>query len=83
MRSGTLSLFLCSYPIAYAAQSAVVGPSRAALDFAWSLAPASLLGVVAGAVLARVVSERIFRRMGIGIMLLTSVALLASVIAPR
>ena len=57
VRSGTLSLFLCSYPIAYAAQSAVVGPSRAALDFAWSLAPASLL-VPLVMVIGRSVSAR-------------------------
>ena len=78
VRSVTISLFLWSYPMAYTAQAFVVGPSAAALDLAWHLLPASLLGVPAGVWLAGRLSETIFRRLGLTVMIATAVALVAT-----
>lgn len=78
VRSATLALFLWSYPIAYLAQALTVAPSRPALDMTLRLLPACLLGVPAGVWLARRISETLFRRLGISVMVVTAAALVAS-----
>jgi uncharacterized membrane protein YfcA len=78
VRSATLSLFLWSYPIAYLAQALVATPSRLALALTLHLLPACVLGVPVGVWLARRISEVVFRRLGIAVMIATALALLAT-----
>lgn len=76
--SATLALFLWSYPIAYLAQILVASPSQPALGLTLKLLPACVLGVPAGAWMARRISEMLFRRLAVAVMIITAIALIAT-----
>lgn len=79
VRSATLSLFLCSYPIAYLAQALVATPSIVALNLTLHLLPACILGVPVGAWLGKQISDVVFHWIGITVMIATAVALLVMI----
>jgi uncharacterized membrane protein YfcA len=77
-RAMTLMLFVISYPVAYAFQWAVAGRSDAALLLSLWLAPTTIAGVVAGRLTAPLISERLFRKIIIALLIATAGALLLS-----
>ncbi|HSM41317.1 MAG TPA: sulfite exporter TauE/SafE family protein [Afifellaceae bacterium] len=77
-RATTLVLFVLTYPIAYAFQWAVAGRSDAALALSLWLAPTTVVGVIAGRLSVPLISERLFRRIIVAILVATALALLLS-----
>lgn len=80
VRATVLTLFLISYPLAYAAQGLAVGPAMDALALSARLLPATLLGVFAGRLLVPHVSESLFRRIIVAVLLATALGLFVSLI---
>lgn len=79
-RATTLSLFLISYPIAFATQALIVGISQPAMALTWRLAPAAALGALLGAAASRRLSERLFRAVIIAALAATAAALIGSLL---
>ncbi len=78
LRATVLSFFLISYPLAFVVQYSAVGISGAALELSLELLPATALGVLAGRLLVPHVSETLFRRIIVAVLLATAAGLVAS-----
>lgn len=76
VRATTLAMFMFAYPAAFAAQALAAGVEKATLSTAAALAPAALLGVCCGTLLAKRVSERLFRQVVRVVLLIAGSALL-------
>jgi len=78
VRATTLALFVISYTAALAVQSVSVGVAGETWIFALKLAPAAVLGLLVGRLLAGKFSEAVFRRLISTILVVTAIALLAN-----
>jgi uncharacterized membrane protein YfcA len=77
-RATTLVLFVLTYPIAYAFQWVVAGRSDAALTLSLWLVPTTIVGVIAGRLAVPLISESLFRRIIVAILVATAAALVFS-----
>ena len=77
-RATILLLFVFSYSVAIAAQTAANGLSGETLRLSLGLVPATLIGIGLGALLSRRLSERWFHRVILAILLATAASLLLS-----
>lgn len=78
-RATILILFAITYPIAFAFQLLIVGRSDAAIATGLILAPATLIGVLAGRWATGLISEEHFRIVIVAILIATACALLISI----
>jgi uncharacterized membrane protein YfcA len=76
VRATVLVMFVFSYIAALAVQVGFAGVARETWVFAATLAPATLIGVFVGRLLATRISERVFRRLIVTVLAATSAGLL-------
>jgi uncharacterized membrane protein YfcA len=78
IRATVLVMFVFSYLAALAVQAGFAGIARETWTFTATLAPATLIGVLVGKLLAARISERVFRWLIVAVLAATSVSLLAT-----
>ena len=76
VRATVLVMFVFSYLAALAVQAGFAGVARETWVFTATLAPATLIGVFVGRMLATRISERVFRRLIVTVLAATSAGLL-------
>ncbi len=76
IRATILVLFVFSYTAAIAMQAGLAGLARETLTVAAILTPATLIGIVFGRVLASRITERVFMRIIVTVLIATSLSLL-------
>lgn len=77
-RATMVSFFMGIWPLVFTGQAITRGLEAATLLNAITLVPATLAGIVAGNWAASRVSEQVFRRLVMGVLILTSVSLLGN-----
>ena len=82
IRATILVMFIFSYTAAYAIQALFVGVSRDAAGLTLTLLPATLIGVVLGRLAVAWISETVFRRLIVVVLLATALSLLVSAAGP-
>jgi uncharacterized membrane protein YfcA len=75
IRATILALFVFSYPVAITLQALMVGVSPATLKVTAALIPATLVGILAGRILASRITERLFIRITLVLLTATSLGL--------
>lgn len=76
VRATMVSFFCCAWPLVFSGQAFAIGITKATLGNAAMLVPATLAGLAIGNYAAARVSEAVFRRLVLGFLALTAVALL-------
>ncbi len=82
IRATVLVMFIFSYSAAYGFQALFVGVSEEATLLTVTLLPATLIGVVLGRLAAARISETVFRRLIVVVLIATSISLLVSSAGP-
>ncbi len=82
IRATVLVMFVFSYSAAIGFQAVLVGVSGETLKLTATLVPATLIGVGLGKLAVAWISERLFRRLIVGLLLATALSLLAGSLAP-
>lgn len=82
IRATVLVMFVFSYSAAIGLQAALVGVSGETLKLTATLVPATLIGVGLGKLSVAWISERLFRRLIVGLLLATALSLLAGSLGP-
>ena len=82
IRATVLVMFVFSYIAALGFQAALVGVSGETLKLTATLAPATLIGVGLGKLCVDWISERMFRRIVVGLLAATSLSLFAGSLGP-
>ena len=75
IRATILAFFVFSYPVAISLQTLMVGVSPATLKVTAALLPATLVGILAGRILASRITERMFIRITVVLLTATSLGL--------
>ena len=78
VRATMVSFFFLVWPLIFAGQALTKGISEATMWNALSLVPATMAGIVIGNLVAARLSERFFRGLVLGILILMSISLLAN-----
>ena len=82
IRATVLVMFVFSYTAAIGFQAALVGVSGETLKLTATLVPATLIGVGLGKLCVDWISERLFRRLLVGLLVATSLSLFAGSLGP-
>ena len=75
IRATILALFVFSYPVAITLQALMAGVSSATLKVTAALLPPTLVGILAGRILASRITERLFIRITLVLLTATSLGL--------